>query len=135
MCGAVTVQVDGDYSAAVGLCHCQMCQRWNGVAFGCFAVPPQSVTITGPAQRFASSGFAERAFCGTCGSHLWMRNTQPPGDYEFMPGLFPDAADFPLISEIYSDLAPAYVPIAGPHKRASRAEYEAKNPFVEGDTP
>ena len=135
LCGSVRVTIDGDCVAAVGVCHCSMCQRWNGVVFGCFAASAEAVTVTGPVTRHASSKFAERAFCATCGSHLWMRNTQSEDDYEFMPGLFPDAAEFPLISEIYTDHAPAYVPLAGDHKRATRDEYEAKNLFVEGDTP
>ncbi|MHA6324802.1 GFA family protein [Roseivivax sp. CAU 1753] len=135
MCGAVTIAIVGGYVAAVGLCHCGMCQRWNGVAFGCFSASPEAVTISGPVKRHASSDFAERAFCATCGSHLWMRNTQPEDDYEFMPGLFPGAADFPLVSEVYVDQAPSYLPLSGDHKRATRAEYEAKNLFVEGDAP
>ena len=135
LCGDVSIIVDGDYVASVGVCHCQMCQRWNGVVFGCFSASPDAVTVTGPAKRYASSDFAERAFCATCGSHLWMRNTQPEDDFEFMPGLFPAAKDFPLISEIYSDHAPAYVPLSGDHKRATRAEYEAKHLFVEGEKP
>lgn len=133
LCGDVSITVDGGYVAAVGACHCGMCQRWNGVAFACFSASPEAVTITGPATRHASSDFAERAFCATCGSHLWMRTTQPEEDYEFMPGLFPEAAQFPLISEIYVDCAPAYAQLSGDHKRATRAEYEAKNPFVEGE--
>lgn len=133
MCGDVSITIDGSYVAAVGVCHCGMCQRWNGVAFACFGASPDAVTVSGPAKRHASSDFAERAFCATCGSHLWMRNTQPEGDYEFMPGLFPGAAQFPLISEIYVDCAPAYVPLSGDHKRATGVEYEAKNPFVEGE--
>lgn len=135
MCGDVSIKLNGSYVAAVGICHCGMCQRWNGVAFGCFSASPEAVSVTGPVTRHASSSFAERAFCATCGSHLWMRNTQPEDDYEFMPGLFEGAAKFPLISEIYKDHAPAYVPLSGDHKRATGAEYESKNLFVEGDKP
>ncbi len=136
LCGAVTIRIDGDYVAAVGVCHCGMCQRWNGAVFGVFAAQPDAVTIKGPVQRHATSHFAERAFCGTCGSHLWMRNTTSAEDeYEFMPGLFPAAAEFPLISEIYTDCAPAFAALSGDHRRATRAEYESKNLYVEGDTP
>ena len=135
LCGDVTIRIDGDYVAAVGVCHCGMCQHWNGVAFGCFSASPEAVTENGPAKRHATSEFAERAFCATCGSHLWMRNTQPEDDYEFMPGLFPGAREFPLISEIYVDCAPAYATLAGEHKTATRAEYESKNLYVEGDMP
>ena len=135
LCGAVTIRIGGEHIAAVGVCHCSMCQHWNGAVFGVFTAAPEAVTITGPVARYQSSEFAERAFCQTCGSHLWMRNTMPPDYYEFMPGLFPDARDFPLISEIYTDCAPAYAPLAGGHRRLTRAEYESENLFVEGDKP
>lgn len=136
LCGAVKVRVDGAHVAAVGACHCRMCQRWNGMVFGVFSAGARAVTISGEVTRHASSAFAERAFCGVCGSHLWMRdNDRPEADYELMPGLFADARDFPMISEIYIDRAPAYAAMAGEHSRATAAEYEAENPFVEGDMP
>ena len=135
LCGAVAVTIDGDHVAAVGACHCSMCRRWNGMVFGVFTAAPDAVTVTGDVARYRSSGFAERAFCPACGSHLWMRNLSPEDDYEFMPGLFDGARDFPLISEIYADAAPRHAALQGDHKRATRAEYESKNLFVEGDKP
>lgn len=90
--------------------------------------------MSGPVSRYASSDFAERAFCSVCGSHLWMRDT---GDtaYELMPGLFDVAVTWPLRSEIYTDRAMASINLSGDHRRATRAEYEEKNHFVEGDAP
>lgn len=38
-----------------------------------------------------------------------------------------------LRSEIYVDRAIASVHLLGEHRRESRAEYEAENPFIEGD--
>jgi len=52
-----------------------------------------------------------------------------------MPGLFDEARDWPLRSEIYVDRAMASIRLGGHHRRKSRAEYEAENPFVEGDLP
>jgi hypothetical protein len=93
------------------------------------------VTITGPVTRYASSEFAERAFCATCGSHLWMRDTaRDDAPYDLMPGLFDAARDWPMRSEIYVDRAYASVRLGGDHKRATQADYESKNPHVdEGD--
>jgi hypothetical protein len=111
-----------------------MCQRWSGGLFLCFNADASGVTISGPVTRFASSAFAERAFCATCGSHLWMRNTNPESPtYEFMPGLFDAVLTAPLRSEVYSDCAMAAVTLAGGHPRATREVYEMKNPHVEGD--
>jgi hypothetical protein len=90
----------------------------------------------GEGARYASTPFAERAFCPVCGSNLWLRNTDDPAaEYELMPALFPEAAEFPLISEIYSDRRPAYVPLTGDHRTKTRAEWEAENRHVEGDMP
>lgn len=49
------------------------------------------------------------------------------------PGLFDAARNWPLRSEIYVDRAMAPAHLAGEHPRESRAEYEAENPFVDGD--
>lgn len=133
LCGAVTITVPAA-PGWVGACHCLMCQRWSGGLFLSF--PAKGVTVEGPVTRHQSSSFAERAFCTVCGSHLWMRNLDAPeGDYELMPGLFDAAADWTLRSEVYADCAMASVRLTGAERRASRAEYEAKQPHVEGDAP
>ena len=133
LCGAVKVRVP-EAPGWVGACHCRMCQRWSGGLFLCF--PADRVTVEGPVTRHQSSGFAERAFCSVCGSHLWMKNTtDPDGHYELMPGLFDEAADWRLKSEVYADCAMASVHLTGAERRATRAEYEAKNLHVEGDAP
>lgn len=134
LCGAVTIRVDGLHHPRPGACHCRMCQRWSGGLFLSFEVDQNAVTVEGPVTRYASTEFAERAFCATCGSHLWMRNLQ--GDdrgYDLMPGLFDEAATWPLRSEIYTDRAMASVQLKGDHPTATRAEYEAKHPHIKGD--
>lgn len=131
LCGSVTIRA-ASVPDWVGACHCRMCQRWSGGVFLCF--PADGVTVAGPVARYVSSAFAGRAFCPTCGSHLWMRNLDhPEGHYELMPGLFDDAAGWRLRSEVYADCAMASARLTGAERRATRAEYEQKNPFVEGD--
>jgi hypothetical protein len=135
LCGAVTITVDGAHDPRPGACHCRMCQRWSGAVFVSFAAQPEAVTVAGDVARHASSAFAERAFCPVCGSHLWMRDTdRDDATYDLMPGLFDAMRDQPLQSEIYVDRAFASVRLTGDHRRATRAEWEAKHPFVEGDT-
>jgi hypothetical protein len=136
LCGSVKIRVDGAYVAAVGVCHCSMCQRSSGLAWGAFEAAADAVMVDGTVARYASTPFSERVFCPLCGSNLWLRNTDSDdAAYELMPGLFPAAAAFPLISEIYTDRAPAYVPLSGDHRRATRAEYELNNLHLEGDMP
>ena len=133
LCGAVQIRVEGQHDARPGACHCRMCQLWTGGLFLSFTAEADAVTVTGDVSRFASSDFAERAFCPRCGSHLWMRDTdEADADYDLMPGLFAEAADWPLRSEIYVDRAMAAVRLEGDHRRETRAEWEARHPFVEG---
>ncbi len=136
LCGAVTVTVAGHHEASVGACHCRMCQRWSGGLFLCFNA--KDVQVEGPVVRYRSSSFAERAFCGTCGSHLWFNDVEEgrePVEYELMPGLFDESRDWPLRSEVYADRAMASVRLQGDHPRKSRADYEQTNPSVKGDVP
>ncbi|WP_299817634.1 GFA family protein [uncultured Jannaschia sp.] len=136
LCGACRITVGGAHEAAVGACHCAMCQRWTGMFLAAFTAEAAAVRVEGPVTRHASSDFAERAFCATCGSHLWFRETgSTDADYELMPGLFREAADFPLTSEIYVDRRPLYATLSGDHARKTRAEVEAQTQFVEGDDP
>lgn len=133
LCGAVRIEIDGAHVAAVGACHCAMCRRWSGMVMSGFDASAEAVTVEGEVARYASSDFAERVFCPSCGSHLWFRDTADGAPYEFVPGIFAEAHDFPLISEIYIDRAPGYARLAGKHVRKTRADYEAHSPFVEGD--
>lgn len=136
LCGAVSITVTGGCDPRVGACHCRMCQRWTGGLFLCFTTDASSVSVNGEVSRYRSSAFAERAFCPKCGSHLWFNDVREAGaveSYELMPGLFDGALQWPLRSEIYVDRAMASVQLSGDHRRKSRAEYEAENPFVEGD--
>lgn len=133
LCGAVRITVAGAHDPRPGACHCRMCQRWSGGLFLCFEAAAAAVRVTGKVARFASSEFAERAFCPVCGAHLWMRDTgAADAPYELMPGLFDALAGQPLRSEIYTDNALACVTLAGDHDRATAAEYEARHPHVTG---
>lgn len=132
LCGAVTVSVAGAHDPRVGACHCRMCQRWSGGLFLAFEADAGAVTVAGPVVCYSSSSFSERAFCGTCGAHLWMRDLEPDAPYDLMPGLFDAARDWPLRSEIYTDTALASVRLAGDHSRATRAEYEAEHRHLDG---
>ena len=127
LCGAVEVRV-GRHRAEVGACHCSRCRRWTGSALFAFEAATDEVDVTGPVRTWKHK-IAERAFCGTCGTLLWLKDFDGP--FEFQVGLFDGAKGYPLISEIYTDDAFAAVPLAGDHKRATSAEYEAKNRNVE----
>ena len=131
LCGAVKIQLEAP-AGWVGVCHCRMCQRWSGSLWAGFPADHETITVTGPVRRYRSSQLAERAFCETCGSHLWMRDHKEGAPYDLMPGLFDESRTWPLQGEIYVDEAMASMAMAGQHRRATAAEYRAKNPETEG---
>ena len=129
LCGAVTLRAV-PVSPEVSVCHCTMCRRWTGGVFACFEAGARDVTAEGPVATYVSSSFSERGFCGTCGSHLWIRDAD--GRYDLMPGLFDDAQDFVLHHVVYADRAPAYAPVPDGVPTRSAEEYEAVQPHVAG---
>lgn len=129
LCGAAQVTVS-DAPAWVGVCHCDMCKRWSGAVFASF--PSTAFEISGPVTEHASSPKSFRAFCGTCGSHLYMRD-EGRDERDFMPGLFDATRDWPLKSEIYTDRALCWAHLPGSHARATQAEYQAKYPSPMGE--
>lgn len=108
LCGAIEVVADDH--ADVGLCHCSMCRRWSGGPM--FAVHcGTGVTFNGAAAKaYRSSEWAERGFCGDCGTHLFYR-LLPTGEYILPAGLFQDR-DFALASQIFIDEKPAFYALA-----------------------
>ena len=89
LCGRVTLTVTG-INEHFGACHCDMCKVWTGspqMGIGC-----KDVKIDGKAfvSTFDSSAWAERAFCKTCGTHLYYR-VKDTNDHRVMVGFFKDA--------------------------------------------
>jgi hypothetical protein len=111
-------------------CHCEMCRRWTGGALLAVPVAPDAVRFEGEAniRRYRSSEWAERAFCGVCGSSLYYRVTaegSEQGMYYMALGSFDEPDALPLASEIYVDVKPSAYAFAGEHRRITRAEKEA----------
>jgi hypothetical protein len=125
LCGAVTVRAT-PVRRHVEACHCTMCRRWGGVAYlgvQCGA----DVEFEGEENvaRYRSSEWAERGFCGACGSSLFFHYL-PKGTYGLLAGLFPDEALLPLSEEIFIDEKPDYYAFAGDAVKMTGAEVMAK---------
>lgn len=73
LCGAVQYEVDRP-PEAMGHCHCQMCQKAHGAAFGTYAYTlSQDFRFVAGAEKlteYRSSPQATRTFCQVCGSTL-----------------------------------------------------------------
>lgn len=124
LCGAVRITVETP-KQSVEICQCDMCRRWGGAFYA--ALTGESFSITGEETitSYKSSDWAERAFCGTCGSNLWYLFL-PTGNRSFLAGLFSDADDFPVESEIFTDERARWCELAGDHPRQTGEEVIAE---------
>ncbi|MEL6799632.1 MAG: GFA family protein [Pseudomonadota bacterium] len=127
MCGAVQVSVvaKGDHMTA---CNCENCRRWSGGVGFTFEVEAKSAEMTGPIKTISLLPWAERGFCGDCGSGLFWRvisDGEMSGMLKMSAGLFPDGTGLPLGMEFYADERPDGFDLSQPHKTMTRAEVEA----------
>ena len=130
LCGAVAITAEPERDL-LWACHCGYCTRWTGSVQVGFNVAPEGVTVSGPVKTHQPTDFSERAWCDTCGTALWLRDTAEGSPYEFTAGLFPQTKDWPLNNENYTDRAWHVLLLQGDHKRFTKAEYEAANRHVE----
>jgi hypothetical protein len=82
LCGTIRYEIRAILES-ICHCHCTMCQKVHGSAFGTYApVPRRQFQFTqGPSavQAYQSSPSARRLFCSTCGSVLlWDNETEFP---------------------------------------------------------
>jgi len=74
LCGGVTYDVS--QPEVMGACHCTRCQRWTGASGTMVVVAaPANLKITKGKElvkRYHEDGFADRFFCGTCGSGIYV---------------------------------------------------------------
>lgn len=124
LCGAVEITIEAP-AHEIEICQCSMCRRWSGAIYT--AQTGKSATIKGEdkASVYRSSDWAERAFCGTCGSHLWFRFL-PTGNRSFSAGLFDAASSHTIEKEIFVDEAADWCRIQGDHPRQTGAEVIAE---------
>lgn len=125
LCGAVTVRAT-PVRRHVEACHCTMCRRWSGGAYlGVQCGTAVEFEGEDNVVRYRSSEWAERGFCGRCGTSLFYHYL-PIGTYGLLAGLFPDDALMPLNEEIFIDEKPDYYAFAGDTEKMTGAEVMAK---------
>lgn len=106
LCGAVSIIAPDRRDVEV--CHCAMCRRWGGgplLAVHCG--PEIEIAGSDTVKRYASSPWAERAFCAGCGSHLYYR-LKATGEYIVPAGLFGEMPEAVLTTQIFIDQKPRY---------------------------
>jgi hypothetical protein len=121
LCGAVEIEAK-TLVTSVGACHCSICRKWSGGPF--LALDgKQAVHMTGEdkVSRYASSDWAERAFCSQCGTHLFYRLKQTD-QHMFSAGLFNVDDELIFEHQIFIDEKPTYYCFADKTKNMTGAE-------------
>ncbi len=120
LCGAVRFSAD-DVDTDHHACHCSMCRHWAGGPV--FAADAGAVRFEGEPnlRRYESSEWAQRGFCGICGSNLFYY-LKPADAYHLCVGAFDDPAVFKLNVEVFVDHKPKGYQFAGTHQQLTEAQ-------------
>ena len=125
LCGGVTLTLR-DAHREVDICHCSMCQQWTGSMYAGIEADDCKVEGEAHISTYASSEWAERAFCAKCGSGLWYRFL-PTGNRTFLTGLFRDLPEgLPIKHQIFIDEKPDWYDIAQATPKKTGAEIIAE---------
>jgi len=89
LCGTVRYTIDGKLGP-LAYCHCSMCRRANGSAFGANAAVRARYLrwLSGrdAITEYESSPGKLRAFCSTCGSPVYSRRVEEPDAFRIRLG-------------------------------------------------
>lgn len=106
LCGEVTLSVSSNNNE-MSVCHCRTCRQWGGgplMAVHCGTnvgiSHEENVTL------YNSSDWAERAFCNSCGTHLFYR-LKGVNEHIIPAGLF-EQQDFHFSEQIFIDKKPSF---------------------------
>ncbi len=138
LCGAVRFELAED-PKSYGACHCAMCRKFSGGIEMGVEVPPGGITWQGEDSigTYASSEWAERGFCKTCGSSLFWRLTMPgpmQGLLSLSAGSLDSLDGMEFDVEVYIDAKPDSHAFAGDRKRMTEAEVMAMVNASAGDS-
>jgi hypothetical protein len=104
LCGAVRYEIDGRLGPA-GHCHCTMCRKAHGAAFGTYSRVRRSdfrvVSGAGHIRTYASSPGVSRTFCDTCGSTLQYVTDAKPGSFALALGTLDDDPGVRPVNHIF----------------------------------
>ena len=123
LCGAVEVTTNP--ATKVHACHCSMCRRWAGGPSLMIEADRDGLVVTGSPAIYHSSDWAERGFCGQCGTHLFYR-LRSADYYALSAGLFQDQPGLHLASQVFIDEKPGFYDFANDTPKQTGAEVFAQ---------
>jgi hypothetical protein len=83
LCGAVSVEVEGELDHAPTACHCSQCRKQSSHFFAAANVRRSALVIQGGENItwYQSSDDVRRGFCSVCGSSLFWDPTMEGYDF------------------------------------------------------
>lgn len=127
LCGAIKLSASIE-RPAMAACHCTRCRRWGGgPALGIETHQAPRLEGEQHLRVYDSSEWAERAFCGQCGSHVFYR-LKDGTLYSLSAGLFDDSGDWPFELQIFVDEKPANYSFADRTRTMTGPEVFAQYP-------
>lgn len=132
LCGKVKIRLVGEVHDA-GVCHCSMCQRWcGGPSFGLGGDYDVEIDGEDAIVYYRSSEWAERGFCGICGTNLFYRLVES-GKLMAHAGTLDDQSGLTFKSQIFIDEKPDWYAFANETENMTGAEVFAMYAPKEGD--
>lgn len=127
LCSAVAYTGKGQ-RGHIHVCHCADCRRWTGGPYMGVQFA-EGVTIDTPdaVNWYASSDWAARGSCKTCGTTMFYRLNAVPDDLAVTAGSLDDTTGLGQIEEhIFIDSKPDYYDLTGDAPRITGAEVFAR---------
>lgn len=121
LCEGVKFEVSSP--AHLDACHCGQCRRWSGSPNMSLDFTPVVFETNKTLKWFKSSEWAERGFCGTCGSSLFYRLVEDPTKMTVCVGAINDMPDdVKITKEFFIDEKPAFYTFEGEREKLTGAE-------------
>lgn len=125
MCGAVRFELNAALGG-ISHCYCSMCRKQHGAAFATYGTASRAALVivdpTSALRAFRSSSWAQRRFCGNCGSSLFFEPDAARDNVEIALGALDDEPGRLPEAHIFVRDKPAWVAILDdmPQHAASR---------------
>lgn len=105
LCGKIRYSVSG-FNEEVANCHCSMCRKFHGAAFGTLVAVKDLSWLSGEQllKEYVAPNGSIRTFCINCGSSLGFRvNDAPPEKIELAIAAFDSDIPVSIDAQIYTD--------------------------------
>ncbi|WP_192890541.1 GFA family protein [Vibrio bathopelagicus] len=105
LCGSVRFSVEG-FSEKAANCHCSMCRKFHGAAFGTLVGVQDLIWLSGKdrLKEFVAPNGTIRTFCSNCGSSLGFRvQGEPLENIELANATFDVDIPVKIDAQIYTN--------------------------------